>query len=181
MKKNNTTKQAITLAATAVFFVCLFCLTACKKETQTTATHPYAGTYTVQNQMNGYYLQYIFNGTYHGMDVAGADSIQFIAGPAAGQYYVVSKKNIDKYLDTDNQCCTFVRVNDFTNSSNQLFTVEPIYEGATRYYIKSVKNPALYLSSFKQLGVYSSTFFNVYNATDNGPTTLAQIWILNKL
>ncbi len=162
-------------------FALLFFVSSCKKETAATATHPYAGTYTIQNQMNNYSLHYIFNGMYHGIDVGGADSMLLIAGPSAGQYYIVSKQNIDKYLDTDNQCCTFIKANDFTGGTNQLFTIEPIYEGATRYYIKSVKNPLLLLSSYRQLGLYSSSFFTGYDPTENSSTTLAQIWILNKL
>ena len=177
MQKNIRNRFTLIVAG----FALLLFVSSCKKDTPATATHPYAGTYTIQNQANGYSLRYLFNGTYHGIDVGGADSMLLIAGPAAGQYYVVSKVNMDKYLDTDNQCCTFIKANDFNNSNSQLFTVEPIYDGATRCYIKSVKDSTKVLSSYRQLGMYSSTFFQAFDATENGPTTLAQIWILNKL
>jgi hypothetical protein len=165
----------------AIGFVLLLIASSCKKDTSATATHPYAGTYAIQNQANGYSLKYLFNSIYHGIDVGGADSMLVIPGTAAGEYYIISKVNIDKYLDTDNQCCTFVKANDFNNSTSQLFTIEPIYEGATRYYIKSVKTPSILLSSYRTLGSYSSLFFHELDATENGATTLAQIWVLNKL
>lgn len=170
---------------TLYFIIALFTVTlllpACKKENSANNNHPYAGTYHIQNQANGYSLKYVYNGFYHGITVSTPDSMLLIAGPATGQYYIISKQNIDKYLDIDNQCCTFIQANDFNNSNSQLFTVEPIYDGATRYYIKSVKDPMQLLSSYRQLGSYSSTFFNVLNTTENGGQTLAQIWILEKL
>ncbi len=177
MKKNTASSFHFILALVALSLL----LPACKKETKSTDSHPFAGTYHIQNQANGNSLKYVFNGIYHGIDVGFPDSMLLIAGPAAGQYYMVSKQNIDKYLDTDNQCCTFIKANDFNSSTSQLFTVEPIYEGATRYYIKSVKDPTQLLSSYRTLGLYSSTFFRALDTTESGDQTLAQIWILSKL
>lgn len=152
-----------------VFFVasCMLFL-ACKKE-ENPNSHPFAGEWKLKSVGSNQYLKYYLSGSVTGFDIySGAEStMKFIPGNSDGTYFIVATANIDKYMDLDNLGYTYLTSHNFSNSNTQLFTVEPIYKDADRYYIRSVADTSIYLvSDYGNYGRATTTALYPLNLTD---------------
>jgi hypothetical protein len=152
------------MKATSIYFLnfilLLFLLISCKKENKPNNPYPFEGEWKLKSVGSNQYLKYYAPGANTGFDIySGVQSnFEFIAGSIAGTYFIVATANIDKYMDVINLGYTYLTSNNFTNSNTQLFTVEPIYNDADRYYIRSVADTSKYLvSKYSNYGIATTT------------------------
>lgn len=170
--------------STLIFSALLF---SCKKKTEDSKPlldkHPFAGVYKLKSASSKQYLNYYqyasFGITEYGVDIylkTDTTSFDFIPSKFEGAYFVKVTANPDKYLDLNNKGYTYLTIHDFQNSTSQLFSVEPIYTNADRYYIRSVQDTSRYLvSKYSNAGLATTTALY--------PLNLVQwdcIWILEK-
>lgn len=152
-----------------LFIAVLLLNNACKKETSTVNPHPFAGEWKLKSVGSNQYLKYYETGTNTGFDIySGAESsMKFTAGNSTGTYYIVAAANPDKYMDLNNLGYTYLTSHNFTNTNTQLFTVEPIYNNADRYYIRSVADTSIYLvSDYSNYGRATTTALYPLNLTN---------------
>ena len=140
----------------------------CKKE-EVTNPHPFAGDWKLKSVGSNQYLKYYTVGSVTAFDIATGidDRMSIKAGNSAGQYYITAKANEDKFMDLDNLGYTYLTSHNFSNSNTQLFTIEPIFKGADRYYIRSVADTSIYLvSDYGNYGRATTTALYPLNLTD---------------
>lgn len=132
----------VVLMIFSVFFI------SCKKE-EANNLHPFAGDWKLKSVGSNQYLKYFVQSPYFGFDIySGTETtMKFIPGNLEGTYFIVATANPDKYMDLNNAGFTYLTSHNFSNTNTQLFTIEPIFNGADRYYIRSVADTSRYLVS----------------------------------
>lgn len=160
--------------------IVILCI-ACKKE-ETNNPFPFEGEWKLKSVGSAQYLKYYeftASGTvYTGFDIYSgiASNFKFIPGNKNGTYFISATANTDKFMDLNNMGFTYLTSHNFTNSNTQLFTVEPIYKNADRYYIRSYSDTSMYLvSDYTNYGRATTTALYPLNLTD-----WDCIWILEK-
>ena len=148
----------------AIFTMLTLFAISCKKENKQPETnpHPYAGEWKLKSVTNMQYLKYYEqnNGTITtGFNIIDGNqtNIKFTAGILAGTYFISATANLTKYMDINNLGYTYLTSYDFTNSTDQLFSVTPVNSDPNKFHIRSVADTTKYLLATKTLSSMQTT------------------------
>lgn len=154
----------------------ILCLGGCKKE-EAEKADPFEGEWLIKTKIGSsfIYLEQQSSGTYTGIGAGSSGTKIKIVKATAGKYFITINNVANKVLDAEQPVLfTFVVFTPkaVPDKNSQLFTIEPVFNSTTGYYIKS---DAKHLGLSNNPAGYSTLF-----RTDVSNPLLYYIWELEK-